>query len=94
MSNSYNPPVDTVDVLHIDCEYETFSFGKLFQRMVDHFGSDIKLNDFEIEATKIKVRGCNCCSSLDDYTDYIRVTRLTQPASDTETLTIQGLITK
>lgn len=38
MSSSYNPPVDTVDVLHIDCEYEKFSFGKLFQRMIDHFG--------------------------------------------------------
>ena len=38
MSSSYNPPVDTVDVLHIDCEYEKFSFGKLSQRMIDHFG--------------------------------------------------------
>ena len=92
MSSSYDPPKDTVDELYVDCEYNDYTFGQLFQRMVDHFGDDINLNDFKIEATKVKVRGCSCCFDLDDWVNYIHITRLTQPSSDVKEIKLIEII--
>lgn len=92
MPQEFKLPEDDEQTLHIDGE-SSKSFGEIFSRMTDHFGVDIRLDQFEIDVIRfVHEDGCSCCRGSGTYGLYLRIERQGHFKGDTEATPITSLI--
>ncbi|MCY1437713.1 hypothetical protein D9M71_538870 [compost metagenome] len=92
MASAYSEPENTDKKLYIEMQYGVHSFGDLFEKIREHFGADVTLNQFEIETDYLQVRGCSCCNDRSDWCQYFTVTLLDKPAENTSVVPLATLI--
>lgn len=80
--SAYSAPENDSDTLYIDGDFGSMSFGKLAERILEHFGP-VQLDQLELQPQSIITGGCSCCSY--EKTTYLVVSRVSEPCHDTVT---------
>lgn len=71
----YNFPDNNESTLYLDMEHRNnYTFVAIMEAAKEHFGQDVDQYDLSFAAENIKVTGCSCHSSMDDYNLYLVVT--------------------